>query len=215
MKTIKFMLLLQLIPLIILGILSILLITGRVRFGLGLGDIFYHGLIYIALIIYGIYFFTKKEIPDIMNLIFPIVSIMFCGYLILSMTIWRGGEYRWNGDILVPTHKTSEKRREEKFKQKLAKFDKQIEENPNDYDLRVAKGFYLRSKGKYKLAIEVFKKAQEIKPKNYKAYWEAGYAYGLLDDYENSIKEYEKAYQIDPTNQQLKTQIEALKKKYQ
>ncbi|MDB4769090.1 hypothetical protein OAG16_03325 [Saprospiraceae bacterium] len=205
----------KILPLIVLAILSVLLMTGRVRFGLGLADIIYHGLIYIGFIIYGIYFIAKKEVSKSINLIFPILSIVFCGYLILSMTIWRGGEYRWNGDILAPTQKTREKRKQEKFEKRLAELERQIEKNPKDYDLRVDKGFFLRSNGKYELAIEVLKEAQEIAPENYKAYWEAGYAYSLMKDYENTIREYEKAYQADTTKQKLKSQIGRLKEKYQ
>ena len=205
----------KILPLIILLILSILLMTGRVRFGFGLGDIVYHGLVYIGLIIYGIYFIVKKEIPQKTNLVFPILSIIFCGYLILTMTIWRGGEYRWNGDVLVPTQKTREERKQKEFENRLAELDRQIELNSNDYDLRVEKGFFLRSNGKYELAIEVLKKAQEIAPEKYKAYWEAGYAFSLMNDYQNTIREYEKAYQADTTKHKLKIQIERLQEKYQ
>lgn len=205
----------NILPLIILVILSILSITGRLRFGLGLADIIYHGLIYIGLIIYGIYFIAKKEVPERVNLLIPVLSIVFCGYLILSMTIWRGGEYNWNGDILAPTQKTREIRKQKSIEERLVKFEKQIEKNPNDYDLRVEKGFFLRSNGEYELAIKSLKEAQEIDPKKYKAYWEAGYAYSLIKDYQNTIREYEKAYQVDTTKQKLKTQIERLKEKHQ
>jgi len=205
----------KILPLIILLIISILLMTGRVRFGFGLGDIVYHGLVYIGLIIYGIYFIVKKEIPQKTNLIFPILSIIFCGYLILTMTIWRGGEYLWNGDVLVPTQKTREERKQKEFENRLAELDRQIELNSNDYDLKVEKGFFLRSNGKYELAIEVLKKAQKIAPEKYKAYWEAGYAFSLMNDYQNTIREYEKAYQADTTKHKLKIQIERLQEKYQ
>jgi hypothetical protein len=89
----------KILPLIILIILSILSMKGRLVFGSGLGDILFHGLIHIGLIIYGIYLILKKEKQQNISLIFPILSIVFCGYLILSMTIWRGVEYRWNGNI--------------------------------------------------------------------------------------------------------------------
>lgn len=99
-KTIK------ILPLIILGILSILLMGERVHFGLGLGDIIYHGMVYIGFIIYSIHLLVNKESPERTNLIFPIFSLLFCAYLILSMTIWRGAEYSWNGDILAPINQT-------------------------------------------------------------------------------------------------------------
>jgi hypothetical protein len=95
----------KILPLIVLLILSILSISGNIHFRYGLGDIIYHGLIYIGLIVYEIYFIVKKENQESISLIFPILSIVFCGFLILSMTIWRGAEYPWNGDILAPKHK--------------------------------------------------------------------------------------------------------------
>ena len=205
----------KILPLIILAILSVLLITGRVRFGLGLADIIYHGLIYIGLIIYGIYFIAKKEVSDNINLIIPVLSFAICGYLILSMTIWRGGEYRWDGDILAPAQKTIEKRKQKEFDRRITEFRRKVEENPNDYNLRVEMGFYLRSEREYELALKTLKKAQVINPEKYRAYWEAGYVYSLMEDYDNTIIEYEKAFQTDPTKQKLKRQIEKLKEKYQ
>src|SRR5690554_1994717 len=87
----------RILPLIILVMLSLFSMSGRVRFGLGLGDIIYHGLIYLGLLIYGIFLFVTKETAKKRYLIFPIIVIGYCGYLILMMTIWRGVEYRWDG----------------------------------------------------------------------------------------------------------------------
>lgn len=199
----------KIFPLITLIIFSILLTMGRVRFGFGLGDIIYHGLVYIGLVIYGIYYITKKE-----NLIIPILATVLCGYLILTMTIWRGGEYRWNGDILAPTQETKEIRKQIKFDKKLTALNKQIELNPDDYNSRIEKGFFLRSNGKFELAIKVFKEAQEIDPKKYRAYWEAGYTFNLMKDFQNTISEYEKAFQADTTKLKLKEQINRLKEKH-
>ena len=90
----------KILPFLILGILSIFSMKGKIAFGFGLGDIVYHGLVYLGFIIYGIYFFVKKENPQKIDLRFPIISLLFCAYLILTMTIWRGSEYRWDGSIL-------------------------------------------------------------------------------------------------------------------
>lgn len=205
----------KILPLIILAILSILLMTERVRFGLGLADIIYHALIYIGLIIYGIYFIAKKKATENINLIIPVLPIAICGYFILSMTIWRGEEYRWDGDILASTQKTSEKRKQKEFDKRIIEFERKVEENPKDYNLRVEMGFYLRNEGEYELALKTLKKAQEINPEKYKAYWEAGYVSSLMKEYKNTIIEYERAYQTDTTKQKLKKQIEELKQKYQ
>ncbi len=100
----------QISPLIILGVLCLFLAIGRVRFGYGLADIIYYGLGYLGLIIYGIYFlWAKKSKPQKKGLIFPFLSIVFCSYLLLSMTFWRGPAYSWNGLILVPRVKKKDK----------------------------------------------------------------------------------------------------------
>jgi|SRR5690554_2213327 len=206
-KTIK------ILPLLILILLSILSMTGRVRFGLGLGDVIYHGLIYLGILVYGIYFFVTRNHLKGSHMVFPIIVIGYCGYLILMMTIWRGSEYRWNGYVLAPTQKTRENRKEVVYENQLTNINLQIKANPNDYDLIVKKGFLLRSNGKYELAINEFIKAQKLEPDRYKAYWEAGYAFSLMKDYQSAIREYEKAYQANPTNERLKAQIERLKEK--
>jgi len=82
----RFNRIIKILPFLILGTLSIFLIIGKVRFGFGLGDIIYHGLVYVGFIIYGIYLFFKKENPQRIHLIFPIISIIFCGYIIIFYT---------------------------------------------------------------------------------------------------------------------------------
>lgn len=209
MKTIK------ILPLIILVLLSLLSMTGRIKFGLGLGDVIYHGLIYLGLIVYGIYFFLTRKHLKSSYIIFPILIIGYCGYLILMMTIWRGAEYRWDGSVLALTQNTREKQKKTAFENQLINLNHQIKANPSDYDLRVEKGFFLRSNGEYELAINEFIKAQKLEPDRYIAYWEAGYAFSLIKDYQSAIREYEKAYQADSTKEKIKDQIERLKEKYQ
>jgi hypothetical protein len=88
-------------PVIIFGILVILLQTGRVRFGHGLGDIVDHGFVYLGLILSVFLLIGKENVPP---KVFQILSSLLIGfgiYLFLSMTIWRGGESSWNGNILV------------------------------------------------------------------------------------------------------------------
>ncbi len=118
----------QILPLIILSVLSVFLASGKVRFGHGFGDILYHGLSYLGLFVYGAYFlWTRKNKLKERNFIFPILANLFCGYLILSMTIWRGHEYRWNGDILVPSMETRNERKHKRLEDDLVKSKRQIE----------------------------------------------------------------------------------------
>lgn len=93
--------LIKIVPILILGLISILLQTGKVRFGYGLGDIVYHGITYIALIMYSIILFFGEQIPERIKMLFIILFLLFSIYLMLSMSIWRGGEYKWDGNILA------------------------------------------------------------------------------------------------------------------
>jgi len=204
----------KILPLITLALLSVLLMTGRVRFGWGPADVIFHGLIYISLLTYVVYLIFKKEANSDISLIVPGLSIMVCVYLFMSMTFLRGGAYPWNGDILEPTQKEAQKRKQKKYEDDLALIDKQIEQSPRDYNLLLDKGYFLRNNGKYDLAIEVLSKAQQMEPDRYKAYWESGYAYSLKEDYINAIVEYEKAYNADTTKYELRAQIIRMKEKY-
>ena len=213
MKTRK---IIAIFPLVILVIFVILSSTGRIRFGYGLGDVFYYGFVYIVFLIYGIYFIIKRKKLDKVNLIFPFIAIIFCIYISLSMTVWRGTEYKWKGDVLAPTRKEIGKQVEERYKKrdqdkleaKLTSLNEQIKEKPNDYNLRMDKGFFFLKNGKYQLALDEYKIAYEIDPENQIAHMEADYTFGLI------IKEYEKKHQADTSKYELKKQIERLKKNY-
>ena len=85
------------------------------------------------------------------------------------MTLWRGPEYSWNEDIIDPSSATIEKRKNKDFNKKIAEYNEQISAEPDNYELLVEKGFFLRSNGKYTEAIEIFKKAQSLDNKKYKA----------------------------------------------
>ena len=93
-------------PLIIFSILAILVAGGRTRFGAGLADFFFHGLIYNSLLSYSIYLFVcyrKGKLTKIRRII-PIALILFAGFLLLKMSFWRGSEYKWNGNFLAPKY---------------------------------------------------------------------------------------------------------------
>lgn len=202
------------LPITFFSILTIFSVLGRIRFGHGLGDIIYHPLIYLGIILSVINFtyFRKKQSQG--AYITSSLLATFFILIFLKMTIWRGPEYSWNGDIIAPSNATKEKRETKAFENKLREYNERISLEPQNYELLIKKGFFLRSKGKYEEAITIFKEAQSLDPKKYKAYWEAGYAYSLLEDYENAVSEYEKGYEIDTSNTRLKRTIESLKNRY-
>lgn len=96
-------------PIIIFGILVILLQTGRVRFGHGFGDMVDYGFVYLGSIISMILFIAKKNVPPKVFQVLSTLLIVFGIYLFLSMTIWRGGEYSWNGKILAQSEENMNK----------------------------------------------------------------------------------------------------------
>ena len=103
---------LTLTPLILFGLLTVLLVTGRIRFGHGLGDVIYYPLIIIGLVLSIINYYKRKNTKLDFKYISFVILFAFATSIFLEMTIWRGAEYRWNGDIIEPTRNTIEKRRQ-------------------------------------------------------------------------------------------------------
>ena len=88
---------------IIAPLITFLLIYGVIfdglTFGQGLGDVFYvglFGLISIIIVLTSVIFRKKIKIKYI-----TLIWIAFVVVLILSLTLLRGGEYRWNGNIFI------------------------------------------------------------------------------------------------------------------
>ncbi len=202
------------LPFLLFSTLTLFSILGRIRFGYGLGDIIYYPFIYLGniLSIINIFYFRNKQ-SNGTYISFSCLAIFFT-LIFLQMTIWRGPEYSWNGDIITPSITTKEKRKAKKFEHRLEEYNNKIIEDLENYELLIKKGVFLRSNGRYKEAITTFKKAQSLDPKKYKAYWEAGYAYSLLKDYKNAVIEYEIAFEIDTSNIRLRKSIEFLKNKH-
>jgi len=77
----------------------ILIFSGKVTFGQGLGDLFYLVLLIIMQIFFGYLFYLnikgKINFPLVISLLLIIILILFT----LKMTIWRGIEYPWNGNV--------------------------------------------------------------------------------------------------------------------
>ena len=88
---------------IILGVQGTICLLGtfykHIAFGWGLGDLLWYGIMYVLFIIQLILTIRKLKqnsqgyLPLV--LIFTITTIYIC----LRATIWRGVEYRWNGEL--------------------------------------------------------------------------------------------------------------------
>ena len=82
--------------------LSYLTLSGKVRFGLGLGDIVYHVAlptlvliqIVLLLVLKG---YKKKKVNFILMVMFAFIYLYFS----YAMTLGRGAECAWNGKIFV------------------------------------------------------------------------------------------------------------------
>jgi hypothetical protein len=78
----------------------ILIFSGKATFGQGLGDLLYLILLTILQIFFCYLFYLnikgRINFPLVISLLLIIIVILFT----LKMTIWRGIEYPWNGNIL-------------------------------------------------------------------------------------------------------------------
>lgn len=77
----------------------VLIFSGKIVFGQGMGDLFYLILLIILQIIFGYIFFLniKKKVtfPIIMAILLIVCVLLFT----LKMTVYRGIEYPWNGSL--------------------------------------------------------------------------------------------------------------------
>ena len=79
--------------------------TGKIRFGLGMGDLIYMCIIGLAILIVAIYYYRDLRISDNIevlsksNLLMMGFCLIFLIFIILKITYWRGSESRWDGRI--------------------------------------------------------------------------------------------------------------------
>jgi hypothetical protein len=89
---------------ILLGLfllLSLLAIAGKLAFGHGLGDFIYCIFLWLMTVAFAVLFLTRrKENSSKTSATVTIIFACVLLFLIYSMTIGRGAEYRWNGNIL-------------------------------------------------------------------------------------------------------------------
>ena len=94
---------------IVLGLLLLIWVIAiffeRIAFGGGGGDVFYWFAFFVATIIHlllTLIFEMKKQGAILQIVLHIILTVTFSTVLVLFVlqaTIWRGGEYRWNGKI--------------------------------------------------------------------------------------------------------------------
>ena len=79
--------------------------TGKIRFGLGLGDLVYMVVIGLAVVLVGVYYYrdlkigSESDLISKSNLFVMTICFIFLVFIILKMTYWRGLESRWDGKI--------------------------------------------------------------------------------------------------------------------
>lgn len=72
---------------------------GKITFGQGLGDMFYVILLMSLMIFYAVVLYKNIQGRINQQIILSVVSILFIILFTLKMTIYRGIEYPWNGNI--------------------------------------------------------------------------------------------------------------------
>lgn len=101
----------KILNLIILFTLVLICIVGtfykQIAFGAGLGDIFFHALLYFATVLHLIFTIRSSNKGLKRHLFLTISFLTFTILIILQATIWRGSEYKWNGELFYPATKSN------------------------------------------------------------------------------------------------------------
>jgi len=77
-------------------------ILGPISYGHGLGDLFYHAAALIAFIVITILFILARKIKsadDVFYIFMFLAIVLTVVCFSLEFTIWRGPEYRWDGNV--------------------------------------------------------------------------------------------------------------------
>lgn len=79
--------------------ISSLIFIGKLTFGHGIGDIVYLILLVLLLLVFGYFIYRNEKLNrPIILIVFMLVSVLLIG---LKITIWRGSEYPWNGELFL------------------------------------------------------------------------------------------------------------------
>jgi tetratricopeptide (TPR) repeat protein len=215
MKTLRTLILILIIYQIVI---PLLVLGGSITFGHGLGDL---GMIIIfCVVLIGViilYIWTYKTKNEVIRnfgtwiLFASNLSIVF--YLTASFTIWRGGEYGWNGDIFFPSsqQRAEQRNQEAETNEKLKNASITIEKNPTNFDGYMERARINKHNSNYQNAITDYLSALKIDSTSLSANLEAGEVYWDLDNFTMALKYNEKALQIDTSYFLAKHRVEVLR----
>jgi len=215
MKTLRTLILILIIYQIVI---PLLVLGGGITFGHGLGDL--GMLIIFCVVLIGIIILyvwpykTKKEIiRKFGTWIFFAFNLFIVFYLTASFTIWRGGEYSWNGDIFFPSSQERDEQRnqESETNEKLKKASMVIEKNPTNFEGYMERARINKHNSNYQNAITDYLSALRIDSTSLSANLEVGEMYWNLDNFIMALKYNEKALQIDTSYFLAKHRVEVLR----
>lgn len=88
---------------LILGAEAIICLLGtfykHISFGWGLGDLIWYGIIYSLTITHLLITLQTRKKNSSQYFPLAIFFLITTIYICLKATIWRGAEYKWNGEI--------------------------------------------------------------------------------------------------------------------
>ncbi|QCD61601.1 hypothetical protein [Tenacibaculum maritimum] len=88
---------------IVLGLLILICGLGtfykHISFGLGLGDIFGYLVLYLGTLVHLILTLVSRKKGRIRHTVLTLIFLTFTTLIVLNATIWRGNEYKWNGQL--------------------------------------------------------------------------------------------------------------------
>ena len=88
---------------IVLGLLILICGLGtfykHISLGLGLGDMFGYLVLYLGTLIHLILTLVSRKKGSLRHTLLTPIFLIFTILIVLNATIWRGNEYRWNGQI--------------------------------------------------------------------------------------------------------------------
>ncbi|NLR95148.1 hypothetical protein HGP29_28395 [Flammeovirga sp. SR4] len=188
---------------------------GKITFGYGLGDIFYLPILYVITFVYIITFSINRKKDKqllITNTVFTIPII----WIVLSVTLWRGPEYSWNGELFYPSKKSKESyaTKRKRWQSEIDSLKTDVTDDPQNTEALVEIGELKSLLGKDKEALEYLEKA--LRKGNTSKYTRSKLArkYEDNDLIDKAVEQYEEILKVDSLNRSAKFNLRRLKKKY-
>jgi len=201
-------------------IILLLVLSGNISFGHGLGDL---GMIIISgialIIIIAFYLWTYKTKNKTVSNFGTWILFGFCFfmtfYLTASFTLWRGSEYSWNGEIFYPSsqQKAEQRNKEALNKEKLRNASTAIENNPTSFSGYMDRARLNKTNSNYQDAIQDYIIALKIDSLSLSANLEIGEVYWDLEDLKSALIYNEKALAIDTSYFLAKHRVTVLREK--